>query len=285
MVRLGWLSDMHFRPPGSERTDAASIFQTNYDDLLSRGVGDIYLTGDLVHPPSSGSVPHVSTDAYDRVWDTILGGTSDGGAAVKRAIPGNHDVPIQGFVQSDERAILRERIDYDADNLSVFLLNTQAASMVTGSPGQKGGVGEAQPWMPRADIEWLQDQLDSLDSSRAKLLLPHAHLFPGLINPSFFQGAPTLGEEYEYIHNWPMVADMLKNYNNVVTCSSHGYFTGNKSETRFNGETYVAKEHWSNDSDPANPDDYHYIDIDGSGCQVTAVSQDGTTNTFVDVTF
>lgn len=282
--RFGWMQDMHFRPPGAERTDAASIFQSDYNDLVTnKNVDEVFLTGDQVHPDGSGDVPHIPESAYNRLWDTILGGTVDGGDAVSVALPGNHDIPIQTFVQSDPRATLRKRVDYPGDNLTVLFVNTQAASMVTGSRGNKGGVGETRPRVPRADLEWIDRQLADAGSN-AKLVVPHAPLYPTMDPP--FNGNVNVGNEYEYVSNWETCHEILSSYNKVVSLHSHYFNESSETSDRVDGVEYVRTIHYSNDTDPASPESYGYVDIDGSGCTVTTEnSSSGTVNTNLGITF
>jgi len=69
MVRLGWMQDTHFRPTGSERTDAASIWQSNYDDLVNnKGISDLYFTGDMMHPFHPWRSP---TFGRDSIWSVL----------------------------------------------------------------------------------------------------------------------------------------------------------------------------------------------------------------------
>jgi len=224
--------------------------------------------------------------AYGRFWDTILPGTTDAGDALKYAIPGNHDVPVQGFVKSDPRAVLRARVDYDTAGVTVLLLNTQANSMVTGGTGERGGIGPCVPRAPRSDLEWLDNQLADAGSN-AKLVLPHALLHP-MDNATIFNGNMDVdgAQTYEFIENWDYCHNsVLSNHSKVVVPQSHQYDQTSESSSTIDGVEYVRTQHYSNDSDPASPDTYSYIDITDSSVTITSIAQDGTTSTNLDKTF
>lgn len=82
---------------------------------------------------------------------------------------------------ADDRCVLRDQIDYPADNLTALFLNTQATGFVTGStgPNDQGGVGTEVCRVAYDDVQWLDAQLaDARRLGHAVLIVPHAALTP-----------------------------------------------------------------------------------------------------------
>lgn len=289
MVLLGWMSDMHVRPSESDTPSGATTeFQTDYNKLVTTyGTEDVYFTGDQVHPASQGEPPHVPKAAYDRFW-SLVDGTDDSGDSVRSAIPGNHDIPIQGHLEADERAVLRARVDYPDDNVTVLMVNTQANSFVTGGrvDGDNNATGAAVPRMPYSDIRWMDEQLDDAGSN-AKIILPHAVMYP-TANSAFPEvGYTSGGRVYHLIENWRAAHRVLSGYNKVVVPQSHIYSFGSGMEdsTTVDGVEYVRTQHYHRGSDDS-VHTFGRIDVSGSSVTVTTEEHsDGTEYTNLDKTF
>lgn len=296
MVKLGWMQDSHINDSGiSDRSGVDGAITTDIDTLGNTyGVEDIYWTGDQVAPANSGSVPHVDDADFERFWNLVDNATySD---LVRYAIPGNHDTPIQNHLKSDDRAILRARVDYDSEGVTVLLVNTHANGYVSGSPGTTGGTGQTTPNMPYRDLKWLDEQLEDAGNN-AKLILPHAGLFAidsGITFPTTVDTNPTRrvlknkrGEYYEFVENFNQVHATIQKYDKVVVPVSHLFQqgSGSRGKETVDGVEYVHKNHyWNSNANDAST--FGFIDISGSGATVKTVEHsDGTEYTLLDKAF
>jgi len=289
-MRVGWIQDTHTK---ADPTDSAPGAQQQLvdmiDDLGAKGCDTIIHTGDLVHPELSRDIPHVTEDEFDRFWSLV--DQSSYGDLLEYAVPGNHDIPLQTYLESDERAKLTERVDFDADGVTIILLNTQATGYTTGSSSAGGNQGGAATEIPRValrDIEWMDEQLAD-SGSNAKLILPHA--------PTYFQetaeygavqsnnGTMGGGASYQITWNFNYIHETLKQYDKVVEPTSHVYDHTDEGSEQTDGVWYAWKLHtYDHPSDSVQT--YAYIDIDSSGCTITTVDySDGSENVILDTTF
>lgn len=285
MTLLGWLSDTHIEADAtSDDPGPTNQLPTDFNKLVSMGVDDVYFNGDLVHPDESGEVPHVPQGAYDRFW-SLIDGTSDPDK-FRAANPGNHDIPVQRFLRSDDRAVLRGRWDYDDDGVSVFMINTQATGFASGSPGLRSGIGETSPRCSRRDLDWLDRQLDDAGSN-AKIIFAHALLNPKIIDAEF-NGLAEENNTYEYVKNWGYAQSILEKHNKVVVPQGHVYtFDGAADEfsVTINGVDYLHTQHYYDEGNDSATT-FGYIDVTDSSITATAEEHsDGTTYTLLDKTF
>lgn len=154
MVRIGWLSDSHIDPiletgAGEKLTiDIISLFE-EYE------VSKLFFNGDAVYDSddfNDSDYSHSRPVYYDRFWELV-----DNSGYGDRLIctPGNHDVPLQYFLESDDRAQLRHKEIYDG--VTVLMMNTVGPGWVSGSP--EAGYGWTTGYVPYSDLRWLDDEL------------------------------------------------------------------------------------------------------------------------------
>lgn len=288
MVKLGWMQDMHihhddtFSAPGPRQRfvdDANRLINTH-------NVEDIYLTGDMVHGRPKGRVPHTVAEDYDQFWNLVS--QTDDPDRFRAAVPGNHEAPLRIYLDSDDRAALRKRVDYADDGLSVFLVNTSAPSWITGNEdtnaGVNTGVGTTVPRMPYADIEWLDEQLADADNQGyAKLILPHGATYltpPGADEGNGTNGNLSPGDVYWVCTNYKHIHSIISQYSDVAVAFSHLYQFGSGNETSYtvDGVDYVSTQHYYNASSDSLTT-YGIIDADSGGITITT-EQHGSLNTF-----
>lgn len=123
MVRLGWLSDSHIDP-----TSSAGAGETLTEDITALfedyGVEHLYFNGDAVFRAAAfadGDYAHSTPEFYDHFWNLV---DQSGYGEKLICTPGNHDVPLQYFVESDDRARLRYERTYDDEGVTVLMMNT-----------------------------------------------------------------------------------------------------------------------------------------------------------------
>lgn len=296
MVRLGWFQDAHIRPDRSSGVPAE--LAADFDWLVdNRNPEDCYFTGDMVigAVPDEG-VPHTGPEAYDTLWDVVDNDITNSDK-LRAAVPGNHEVPIQTFLESDERATLRERIDYDDAGVSVFLVNTQANSFVTGAPGDSGtgnygGTGVTNARMAYRDIKWLEEQMADAGDN-AKLVLPHAATYGtaqgvlGNMNNGYMRN----NQEYWMCLNYEFIHETISQFNKVVVPFSHLFQFDTEGSDSHDGVTYAWKKHYfvpdgESASGAEEASTFGQIDIDSTGCTITTIEHSDKTETpVVDVTF
>lgn len=288
-MRIGWIQDTHTTAdPNEPAPGAQQELVSMIDDLGAKGCDTIVHTGDLVHPVASADIPHVTEDEFNRFWSLV--DQSSYGDLVEYAVPGNHDIPLQTYLESDNRAKLTERIDFDSAGVTMILLNTQATGYTTGSnsPEGQGGASTEIPRVPLRDVEWMDEQLTDAGSN-AKLIMPHA--------PTYFQenaaynavhsqnGTLGQGGSYQITWNYQYIHDTLKQYNKVVEPTSHVYDHSDEGSEQANGVWYAWKLH-TYDHSTESMQTYAYIDIDSTGCTITTVNySDGVENIILDTTF
>jgi len=293
MVRLGYMMDLHVKDDSSvTHPGSDDEFINDYDSLVNtHNVDDIYFLGDQVNAfEDFGQVPHVPKGAFDRFWDTLFGQVGDPDKLVA-AIPGNHDVPIQHHVRSHEKAIIRPmRVDYDADDVSVFLINSQVPGLITGSPapaGNNGAIGAARPRFAYSHIKWLDQELSSLSTSRTKIIMSHATPIAfGQAWHSSGQIAKNPDSNYRTPINHNFMREMLSQFSQVVCLWGHDYVTGTGNERSWSrdGIYGVSTQHYYDEQNDETLT-YNYIDADGSGVTVTAENPRAGNTYTTEITF
>lgn len=295
MVHIGWIQDTHTAGNG---WGAQQALVEDYDYLATtKGVEAIYHGGDVAHTDNPGSPPHVEPGAYDRFFE-LINQTADP-SLLKRLVPGNHDVPLSTFLAADERCVLRDRLDYPSDNLTVLFLNTQATGFVTGSAGanDQGGVGTEVVRVPYRDVQWLDREIrDARAQGHAVLVMPHAALTPIPSAPydrvTGYRGQLDGKSLYNIVTNHHDVHGVLASHAadgaNIVVPVSHLYQTAGEGNETIDGVHYVYKKHYVTNVTAANSDIHTFgeIRMDGSGADIWTWEHSNKTSTqILSVTF
>lgn len=296
-MRLGWIQDTHTHPDGTTGAQEGLIDDYNYL-ANTLAVDDIYHGGDLVSPSRArrDETPHVTAEYFDQFFSLI--GRTDNPSLLKRCVPGNHDIPLSTFLAADETCVLRDRVDYPQDNLSVLCVNTHMTGIVTGSPGlgTQGSAGSDVARMAKADIDWMDRQLADIDSrGHSALIIPHttftslpdcpwprASGYNGHIDDPALYNIPTNHKDIERV-----LRRHAGNGLNIVVPVSHLFYFGNEGSQTVDGVNYVFKKHyWGGLNNNNELFTFAYIDMDGSGAAVTTVDHSSHAETTVlDVTF
>lgn len=287
MVRVGWLPDVHQSQENSTLPGPQDRFTHNLNTLGDTyDVADVFCTGDCTHPQDNdrGNVPHITKTDIDTFWRYV--DKSRVGDRV-HAIPGNHDVPLQTFLASDDRAIWRGRFTYDG--VTIIALTTAVPGAVTGSPGHpydQGGVGVNHAYVSYADLVWLEEQLDAAGDD-VKIVFPH--------HATYFVNAPGLdayspdgnyreGNSYDVCLNYASIHSLLASYEKVVVPFSHLYQFESADSYTEDGIIYAWKRHYYEfTADRVHT--YAYLDATNTAVQLTTVDQDQRERIIVDVTF
>jgi hypothetical protein len=281
MVTLGWMSDAHVNTDGGSAPGPGATLTADMDDLFNnKGVSHIYWNGDQVAADDPNREPHSIPAYYDEFWSLVDNSAQPSNVT---AIPGNHEAPIQTHVQSDDRAVLRFRDDYDADNVTVIGMNTAAPGFVTGGGGQ--GVGWTRGHVPRRDIKWLDDQLADAGTN-AKVVFFHHQ--PQFLNNQvqYTDNRDYIGnaESYWICQNYKAITDVLESYNKVVVPTGHIFQFQNDGSETVNGVDYLYKKHYY-DTTSDTIYNYAYIDVTSTSATATVVAQDGTETQIYTQTF
>jgi predicted MPP superfamily phosphohydrolase len=288
MVKIGWMQDAHIRPDGQ---GAQPETWTDFDYLTQTlGVDDVIMTGDMVRPRNAADIPHTNKTDHEHFWSEFYANVSNPDK-LNCAIPGNHEIPIQGHLDADDKAVWKKHIEYSTDGVDVLAINTHASGLSTGSPGPKGGPGVGSPRVSAADVEWLDTKLTE-SGSNAKLLLPHASLYPHGANGTVGAGDKAAGsdvaitgnDKYWVCQNYRQLQNIVTSYSKVVHCISHLFQTG-EGYTTTNGVYNVYKDHYYDGGSGDVVHTFGLIDISSSGVTVKTIEQDRTQNTLLDVTF
>lgn len=301
MTQIGWMQDSH---NSKDRTvGALSRLSTDMQTLVDTvGVGDIVWTGDQVHPAGGkGDKPHFPADGYQTAfWDDVeASGYYD---RVLAALPGNHDVPVQGFIESDPVACDRFEKHY-GDGVSVFGVNSAKPGYLTGSPGQPSGAGVAGGQGPNTariaygDLRWLDERLGAAPSNNTKIVFSHhsPHLLGDAALANSNLGidhtpySPTRNfrdeNRYDVVQNWFEVHQTLNQYSRVVVPISHIFQFVTEGSEQIGNVSYAWKKHYyrhSNDSVQT----YAYVIADSTGVTInTREHSDGTETTILNKTW
>lgn len=292
MVRLGWMQDAHIEPNNSSYGVGDALWQDHNTLDHTYNVDDILWTGDQVAPSArQEEVPHVTPEYYERFWGLVE--QADNPDLVRYAIPGNHDCPLGMFLESDERAVLRAKIEYD-DGVTVLMVNAHTTALSTGSPGN--GIGHSYPMASYSDLKWLDEELAAAENrGDAKIVLPHA----APVKFDLSNGSRDLANRSRYIHTDTNSAlelmyetclnqnyfhsEILSNYTDVVVPCSHIYTTGTAQDT-FDGVHYLHTAHYW-DGGSGGVTSFQTIDATSSGVTVTEIDHStGSETTVLDVT-
>lgn len=293
MPRVGWMSDTHQSGPNDSVPGPQDRITQDLNSLFnSYGSEHVYIGGDLAHPEDKTTVPHLEGDELDEFWKYV--DKCDYPAKIT-ACPGNHDVPIQHFLQSDEdRTVLRGEYAH-GDSLRVYLMNTVPTATVTGSPGITGGTGDGQGGIgviygriPYADLLWLDDRLTQAPDTATKVVMTHHHVY--FSNDSNLQGYSYSPDDnfrnpnnYWVCLNHEKIHDVLSSHSRVIVPQNDVYQFSSEGYRQLDGVYYLWKKHYykgGNDSVHT----YAYIDGDSTGATVTTVDHStGSMNTILDV--
>lgn len=290
MVKIGWMQDSHTRhDPNLGTPGAQQQLVDDYDYLVdTMGVDVVYFTGDLVLPPSNDQIPHVKPRAYEQFWH-LISQTTDGGDTLQYCIPGNHDNPLQTFLDSDPRCVLEAFETFETDGVTVALVNTAETGYATGSAGtsDQGGVATEFQRVSKARLTRLDDELANAGSN-AKLILPHAALTP--LPNAAYTGVRGLNGElreqdmYNVVLNHRHAHGVLSKYNKTVVPVSHLYQWDGEGSQTVDGVDYCWKYHYYDDNNDT-VSKIGYIEISDASVDVKTIAQDRTETTLLSKTF
>ncbi|NIB99400.1 metallophosphoesterase [Halobacterium sp. R2-5] len=271
MVRIGWLSDSHIDPTSSAGADEklpqdiASLFDTY-------GVQDLFFNGDAVFKASAfneGGYAHSTPEFYDQFWEFV---DQSGHGEKVICTPGNHDVPLQYFVESDDRARLRYKKTYDDEGVTVLMMNTVGPGAVSGS--QEAGYGWTNGYVPYRDLQWLDEQLDEAgDNAKVVYFHHHAWLTPDDPLASAPTDTQSIDQLYWVCRNYRAIHDILSSYDKVVCPQGHTAQFAEEGSSNVDGVEYLYKKHYYNVRD-GGVTTYAYIDVSPNRCTVTTVDHD-----------
>ncbi|MFC6724584.1 metallophosphoesterase family protein [Halobium palmae] len=283
MVRVGWLSDSHIDPnsdagAGSGLTeDVAALFE-------EWGVEHLYFNGDAVFQAgafASGGYEHSTPEYYDRFWELV---DASGYGDRVTVTPGNHDVPLQYFVESDERARLQFERTYDRDGVTVLMVNTVGPGAVSGS--QEAGYGWTNGYVPYRQLRWLEDELSKAgDDTKLVFFHHHAWLTPGDPLASAATDTQSIEQLYWVCRNYRAIHDRLSDHDKVVCPQAHTAQFVAEGSSRVDGVEYLYKKHYYNVRD-GGLTTYAFIDATEDGCTVTTVDRNtGEQNVILDAAY
>lgn len=283
MVRIGWLSDSHIDPTSTAGAgeklpqDIRALFETH-------GIRDLYFNGDAVFKASAfaeGDYAHSTPEFYERFWRLV---DQSGHGEKLVCVPGNHDVPLQYFVESDDRARLRYKQTYEDEGVTVLMMNTAGPGSVSGS--QEAGYGWTNGYVPYRDLQWLDDQLDQAgDNAKVVYFHHHAWLTPGDPLASAPTDTQSIDQLYWVCRNYRAIHDILSSYDKVVCPQAHTAQFADEGSSCVDGVEYLYKKHYYNVRD-GGVTTYAYLDVSPERCTVTTVDHDtGRENTILDTRF
>lgn len=276
MLRIGWLSDSHIDPTSSE--GAGELLTEDITALFEeQNIRHLYFNGDAVFQAatfSEGEYVHSSPGFYDRFWELV-----DESGYGERIVctPGNHDVPLQYFLESDERAQLRYKRTYDTEGVTVLMVNTVGPGAVSGS--QEVGYGWTTGYVPYKDLRWLDEQLSEAgDTTKVVFFHHHAWLTPGDPLASAETDTQSIDQLYWVCRNYRTIHDILSSYDKVVCPQGHSSQVVTEGSSRVDGVEYVYKKHYYNLRDEGvtkypekDVTTYAYIEADSNNCRITTV--------------
>ncbi|MGQ4557119.1 metallophosphoesterase [Halobellus sp. GM3] len=289
MVRIGWLSDSHVDPfssPDVDRTDLPGAGERLTQDIRSLfetyGISDLYFNGDAVFQSDSfwsGNYAHSTPEYYDRFWE-LVDASGHGDNVV--AAPGNHDTPLQYFVESDDRARLRYKKEYDG--VTVFMMNTAGTGWVSGSADM--GYGWTNGYVPYKDLRWLDRELEKAgDNAKVVYFHHHATLTPGDPLASSQTETQELTNLYWVCRNHSTVHDILSSYDKVVCPQGHTAQAAAEGSSNVDGVEYLYKKHYYHVY-TGEVTTYAFLDVGADGVTVTTVDHNsGEENTILEKQF
>ncbi len=271
MIRLGWMSDSHIDPEsdagaGSGLTDdIAGLFER-------RNVEHIYFNGDAVFQAgafSGGEYAHSTPEYYDRFWRLV---DESGYGESVTVTPGNHDVPLQYFVESDDRARLRYKRRYPDAGVTVLMVNTVGPGWVSGS--QEAGYGWTNGYVPYKQLRWLDEELSAAgDDAKLVFFHHHAWLTPGDPLASAATDTQTIDQLYWVCRNYRAIHDVLSSHDKVVCPQAHTAQFAAEGSSCVDGVEYLYKKHYYNVRN-GGLETYAFVDANRRSCRVTTVDHD-----------
>lgn len=283
MVRIGWLPDPHVHPaeevgPGERlTTDIVSLFE-------EYGIEKLYVNGDLASGHGSfddSGYEHTPPEYYNRFWKLV---DDSGYGDHLVCTPGNHDVPLQHYLASDDRARLRYKEVHEG--VTVLMVNTVGPGWVSGSP--ECGYGWTNGYVPYGDLRWLDDELAAAgDDAKVVYFHHHAWLTPGDPLASAPTDTQSIDQLYWVCRNYRAIHDVLSSYENVICPQGHTAQYATEGSSRVDGVEYLYKKHYADirpDTSPVTT--YAYLEVDRERCTVTTIDHDsGAENVVLDTTF
>jgi hypothetical protein len=276
MVQIGWLSDSHIDPFAESESNGPTEFpgagECLTEDITSLfrdyGIQDLYFNGDAVFQSDAfyeSPYTHSQPGHYDRFWE-LVDDSGYGDSVI--CSPGNHDVPLQYFVESDERARLQYKKEYD--EVTVLMVNTAGSGWVSGSP--ESGYGWTTGYVPYSDLQWLDQELEKAgDNAKVVYFHHHAWFTPGDPKASTATDSQSLADLYWVCRNYNAIHDILSSYDKVVCPQGHVAQMTSEGSSNVDGVEYLYKKHYYHVFD-GGVTTYAYLDVDST--QVTATTVD-----------
>jgi hypothetical protein len=271
MHRLGWMSDSHIDPTSD--AGAGSGLTDDIVDLFERrDVDHIYFNGDAVFQAgafSDGEYAHSTPEYYDRFWRLV----DNSGYGDRMVVtPGNHDVPLQYFLESDDRAHLRYKHRYSDDGVTVLMVNTVGPGWVSG--GQEAGYGWTNGYVPYKQLRWLDEELAAAgDDAKLVFFHHHAWLTPGDPLASSDTDTQTIDQLYWVCRNYRAIHNVLSSHDKVVCPQAHTAQFATEGSSCVDGVHYLYKKHYYNVRN-GGLTTYAYIHANADSCRVTTIDHD-----------
>lgn len=286
MVKIGWMSDSHIDPfssPDVGKTDLPGAGERLTEDIASLfeeyGIEDLYFNGDAVFQSDAffdSDYKHSWPAFYDRFWELV---DNSGYGQSVICSPGNHDVPLQYFIESDERAQLRYKREYKREGITVIMMNTVGPGWVSGSP--HSGYGWANGYVPRKDLDWLDQELSKAgDNAKVVYFHHHAWLTPGDPRASADTDTQSQDELYWVCRNYQSIHDILSSYDKVVCPQGHTAQFSAEGSSNVDGVEYLFKKHYYHVMN-GNVTTYAYIDVDSNGIEVVTIDHDSSSENLI----
>jgi len=292
MITLGWLKDTHQPPHESSGYDGPQEQITQDIEAMFNefGVDRWVHTGDPSHPIGDhrGRVPHMGEGVYSAFWDYVeQSGHYDDLLGI---LPGNHDVPLQNFLESDNKTVLNQAVHFDT-GVSVLMINSVGGGTHTGSPShadEPGGYGVDYGYVPEYVLDWLDEQLDHA-ADNLKLVFPHHHLQFQSDSAVEHVHSPddTLREENMYwvVLNHRRVHDRLARHDKVVVPQSHVFQFDWEGVRNKDGVRYLTSKHYYDLVNDEKRGTWGVIEAANEHVRVVTVDPEGAENTLLDVAY
>lgn len=292
MVRIGWLKDTHQPPHDSGGYDGPQeLITRDIEAMFDKYDADWWIhTGDPSHPSGDhrGRVPHMGPGVYDAFWEYV--NASRHYEDLLGIVPGNHDVPLERFLNSDKKAVLFKSAHFE-EGVSIILINTAGGGTHTGSPTPRddpGGYGVDYGYLPEYVLNWLDDQLREAGDN-LKLVFPHHHLQfqADEAVPRAFSPDDTLREENMYwvVLNHRRVHKRLADHDKVVVPQSHLFQFEQEAVRTKNGVRYLATKHYYDMPNDRKRGTWGVIEAERDKVRVVTVEPDGSDSELLDHSF
>lgn len=271
MVRIGWLSDSHIDPRDPD-WGAGELLTADITTLFEKdNVEFLYFNGDAVFQTDSFQqdyYAHSSPEFFERFWELV----DKSGHGSKIAVtPGNHDVPLQYFLESDDRAHLRFKRTYD--DVTVLMVSTVGPGAVNGSRGT--GYGWTTGYVPYKELQWLDQELSAAgDKAKVVYFHHHAWLTPGDPLASSETDTLTQKQRYYVCQNYNSIHNTLSKYDKVICPQGHTPQTRKEGASEVDGVEYLYKKHYYDVRNHGNVTTYAYLDVTRDDCTVTTIDHE-----------